>query len=610
MSIRQQPRELPHGSDFNVETIQLASKLNARDSLGILIMQPMIAEMLIFENRWKWKDGGEKSNQLSNLQKLMDLAQDSSLAGHNTETDIVIIPEYGIPGIEGLEAIKKRLIDSSIQNQIVIGGLDGIARSEYIDLLDDSSLSTSTKSNIERAIHRAQWVNSAVIIEKADQAISVYLQPKFLPAAEEDNTSMCLGNQLLVFKTSPVGEFMPALCFFVPICFDWIGRQSLLGKLDSIVDQIKAIGRNASNAFWLIPVIQHNPQPYHQDFMGSTSYRLTSNMWRDVYDQRACVIMANTASPDGIRYGQSAFIYPGRNESLKQLARHTATSKKREFLSGCVERRFRENAPVIHSVHYVPSTATSGCSGDPRDIFREAKLLCLDNSLSLICSRRWPLTETAICAYSKVLGDYLDRASSDLEKSSEGLSDLRAVFRDNINRLVTIMRGNNSDKIKNKMKLLCRWDSYSDNCDNWEFDNEGRALENLVREQSIFSIAYDSFESEKLYHGVFSVNDRHHALMMIDGNQQKGHIELEREIAEGIKSGSISPKRVDSLVVIGNTFPEQVFRRHSLLGQPQPGSITDVPMTYIPSSNILTDVSECFDLVDLTQRINKRLEVS
>ena len=40
-------------------------------------------------------------------------------------------------------------------------------RREYIDLLDDSALSTSTKLNIERAIHRAQWVNSAVIIEKA-----------------------------------------------------------------------------------------------------------------------------------------------------------------------------------------------------------------------------------------------------------------------------------------------------------------------------------------------------------------------------------------------------------------------------------------------------------
>ena len=70
----------------------------------------------------------EKSNQLSNLQKLMDLAEDSRLAGHNTETDIVIIPEYGIPGIEGLELIKKSLRDSSIQNQIVIGGLDGIAQ--------------------------------------------------------------------------------------------------------------------------------------------------------------------------------------------------------------------------------------------------------------------------------------------------------------------------------------------------------------------------------------------------------------------------------------------------------------------------------------------------
>jgi len=608
MSIRQQPGEVPHNSDFNVETIQLASKLNARNSLGILIMQPLIDGMLIFENRWKWKDGVEKSNQLSNLQKLMDLAENSSLAGHNTETDIVIIPEYGIPGINGLELIKRKLRESSTQNQIVIGGLDGMDRKEYLDLLDDSALSAPIKLNIQRAISRAQWVNSAVIIEKADQAISVYLQPKFLPANAEDNTSMCFGNQLLVFKTSPVGEFAPALCFFVPICFDWIGRQGLLGKLDSIVDQIKAIGRNSSNAFWLIPVIQHNPQPYHQDFMGSSSYRLTSDMWRDVYDQRACVIMANTASPDGITYGQSAFIYPRRDEPLNQLPRHTATSKKRQYLSGCGERRFRENGPVIHSVQYVPPTATSGCSGDPRDIFREAKLLCLDNRLSLICSRRWPLTATAICAYSKVIGDYLDRAWSEL--SSEELSDLTDVYREKLQRLVIIMRSDNSDKIKNKMALLCRWDGYSDNCDTWEFNNEGKAIENLVREQSIFSIAYDSFESEKSFHGVFSINDSHYALMMIDGNQQKGHIELEREIAEGINSGSISPKRVDSLVVIGNTFQEQAFRRHSLLGKPQPGSITDVRLTYIPSSSIMTDLNECLDLADLTQRINKRLEVS
>ncbi|WP_378957055.1 hypothetical protein [Pelosinus sp. sgz500959] len=594
-----------------ISLTRLSSPLSAQDWLGMLIMQPLVHDKLYKNIGFQWRPEF-KTKQLADLGKLMDLAQDPVQAGHNTKTNIILVPEYGIPGLEGFNLLYDRMKDSTVSYQILIGGMDGLSKKDFLELLGKSDLTDITKAHMADSANRAEWVNTAVILEKVNENVNFYVQPKHLPAGPEDNTMMCEGDQFIVFATTPTDIYRAPICFFIPICFDWIGRQGSISQINSLASEMIELTRKEYlvNAFWIIPVIQHNPKPDNIDFLQEARERLTGGLWCNVYDSRACIVMANTASPiNSSDYGQSSFIYRDGPYGLSTLPRPTVISKERHGLQGCGEQRFRENNPVIHTVYFVPPTATAGRSGDPRIPFKEAKLICLDADLSVCCPKRWPVVATAVDPYVKTFGDLLDTSEIYLRRFSQQTSIAEGLSQ-YIEQTIMQSRNFTNSVIYEKMLLLCRWESFkAKECDSWKSDVEGISTSNLIRNQALLSLAFDDFNINGKYHGNFNINDIHNILIVADGHQQKSHCELEEEIRTSIDEGEICISRCDQVVVIGHTTPEWVYRG-SLMGEPEIGQFTDQPrIRYIPSSKIISILGDIDNTEQLNQFLGKELGV-
>ncbi len=591
-----------------VEEIRLSLPLSSRDQIGLLVMQPLVADKLIWDKGYRWKPEA-KPTQIEHIGVLMDMALNAGAAGHNIQNHMVIIPEYAIPGADGIELIKQKLRDSSVQNQVVIGGIDGLDKIEFLSMLEASDLSEQGKSNITECVVLSDWINSAVIIEKSGNSIKTYYQPKMLPAPEEDQKAMCAGNTVLIFKTSPkVGN---PICIMVPICFDWIGREGHTSKLDQVATYINSNINGINNAFWMLCAIQHNPKPDHINFLQGARERLTSEPWRSVFDTRACVIMANTATPIvGTKYGRSSFIFSTGRYYINGEAQPVVISKSRQILEGCCEeQRFRENGAAIHSCNFIPPTATSSNPADPRRPFRVAKVLCLESRLSSICLRRYPKEPTAVCPYVKVLGDYTDLIKNNVDLFYDTYPHVKKW----IKQIVPVIIGNAQKWEKNEILrniiLLCQWKKFNINCDYWNFEAEGKALESLIIYQLLIYLAFGEISPNEV-HGSFRLGQTHNALLVMDSNNEKSHPELRQYITDEIKNKRIRLGRCHRVLVIGNTRNEQGYRstRGSLLEQAKPGSYIDTPIYYNPSRRLMDDLDNCKDIRDLNQRIIRRLE--
>lgn len=596
-----------------IEQVNLSATFSARSNLGMLIMQPLVKEKLIFDriNGFVWI-ASQKKKQLADLNHLMNMAQDPCLAGHNTNTNIIIIPEYGIPGIEGVQLIRRRLEESSVKNQIVIGGIDGLSNSTFLNLLSESKLSNHAKLNTESVVKRSKWVNSAIVFEKSAEGIHIFLQPKMLPSPLEENLMMCEGNTLLVFKTSSIGT-SPPVCLLVPICFDWIGRQGCIQKLDNVTSDIIQNISGVSNALWVIAAIQHNEKPANYDFLNGTRERLTSVPWIDIYGSNACVIMANTANDGNDEdYGQSSFIY--RKcwvDSMKKEPEAIFITKCRPNLQGCREHRFRENGPVIHSINFFPFTASAGRSGDPRHIFSESKLVCLDTEMNTRCINRWPILASSVGAYIKTVGDFLDYHELNLEMFFNRHCRQIDNFNVSVKDFINDARLWDEDKVKEVMGLLCRWSNYKHNCDEWHDNDEGRALEFFIICQTLIFSLFEKVTDSISPHGNFKGIDMGNNFMFVcDGSNNKDYYQLSEIINEDLRTGRVKYDRCHRIVAIGNTLRDTGFHsRGRITGQARAGSILDTPpIAFIPYREILNSLDKNKDLNGLKSELLEKME--
>lgn len=594
--------------DFKTYDIKLSSRISARSSIGMLIMQPIVHNRLSFNDGYRWQESFIEG-QLGSINQLMDLAENNIAAGHNTDTDLVIIPEYGIPGTRGVDLILERLRTSDVERQIVIGGIDGLNKREFLNLLEGSEKPLDSQEWITSTVTIADWVNSAIIIEKSPVGIKYYLQPKLLPAALEDNTGMCYGNTLLVFRTSPLPGAGPNVHFFVPICFDWIGRRGCTCKIDGVTESLLRTPE-LNNALWLIFGIQHNPKPDHIDFLSGARSRLLEASWLDIFDTRACIIMANTASELKSRwFGQSSFIFSsGRYTSYNEEPLPVIISKTREILkAGCEERRFRENGPVIHACYFNPPTSVVGHPGDARSPFSQVKLTSLSSEYTFRCQKRWPCTCSSVSAYVKVIGDLLDIVQEQLKNYPTEFPLFKELLFQGIEEAINQSRQFDEQNIKKTMKLLCKWSEYNCNCDLWIYEKEGIALENLTKAIASFSVIFGNLQLSENYHSIFCAAGIN-GLIIMNG---KYHSKMASKLNEDIAVGEIASGTVDRIVGIGFTETVQGYVGGSLLELGESGSFIDPPrIIYIPSHHLICDMENAQSLEDVKQSFLKRLEVS
>jgi hypothetical protein len=127
------------------------------DLVGMVLMQPFLkltGEPFRCEPR-------HKAEQLTALERTLTIAK---AADHGAEkTHFTVIPEYSIPGLDGIERIESLLLDHSWPiGTIVIGGTDALSKADYAALCDKNGTSVDVP-NIPCKVRNGEWVNCCIM---------------------------------------------------------------------------------------------------------------------------------------------------------------------------------------------------------------------------------------------------------------------------------------------------------------------------------------------------------------------------------------------------------------------------------------------------------------
>ena len=148
--------------------------------------------------------------QVRVVERTLEVA--SNGVGPKVKTHFTIFPEYCIPGLEGVEAIENRLKSKDWPNgTVVIGGLDGITKSEYGKVVEADGTQHDQERNGLAMVGDDQWVNCAITwVKDAEGYLSRWVQPKICPAwpeASSEDKSLFKGGSVFLFRGQrPNGE--------------------------------------------------------------------------------------------------------------------------------------------------------------------------------------------------------------------------------------------------------------------------------------------------------------------------------------------------------------------------------------------------------------------
>ncbi len=328
------------------------------DGIKIVIMQPYVAENLTDNEPFSWQ-GSEKNRQIEQIKRTLVIAKNEEHGIH--QTHFTIFPEYSIPGLEGVNTIQSILEADWPNNTIVIGGVDGLDKTQYTQLLEGSKVDELNKAN---ALEDNQWVNCCITWVKSNDRVTKWIQPKFSPAWPEKNTNfknMFLGKSIYVFEA----KFTDGLTFrFLSlICADWIG------KINPTSDEGIFLVLKGLDTLWhsdsdpkpihLLFVVKHNLKPNYDLFLNNTKRFFTDTNPTKINRDKCLVLFANTAGgykPGNYEgYGFTSIISsPASGYVVEACPQSFAviTEKLRgsENLKRCKEALFREMGACIHSI--------------------------------------------------------------------------------------------------------------------------------------------------------------------------------------------------------------------------------------------------------------------
>lgn len=275
----------------------------------------------------------------------------------------ILLPEYSIPGLIGINQIHDAASHMFPNNTVLIGGVDGLSKSEYaeaIAALGDSVLVNS--GNEPEYIEDGNWVNCSVTwVKDRSGIVKTWVQPKIEAAWPEENIS-----HLKMFRGKSLNFFQAVFENSVPcrfgslLCYDWIGRnakgksvpQRLLAQLNS------DWAGDEKKVHWLF-LLQHNAKPNHYTFTTATRDFLTDYRTYPCVDRShtavVCVSTAGSERPErASAYGFSSVIFaPGAPFNTNESCPPTVTSKARNLdgardLGTCQDYVFREMGECIH----------------------------------------------------------------------------------------------------------------------------------------------------------------------------------------------------------------------------------------------------------------------
>jgi hypothetical protein len=336
--------------------------------VGMVVMQPFLkltGEPFRCEPR-------HKAEQLAALERILTIAK---AVDHGAEkTHFTVIPEYSIPGLDGIARIESLLRDHSWPNgTIVIGGTDALSKADYAALCDENGTSVDVP-NMPCKVRNDEWINCCITwVKVADDDLRRWLQPKIAPSWLEQNVvhaPMFRGGSVFVFRCA----FQNGLAcrFFSLVCYDWVGVQGAQTIPRQVLAAINAKAEEVSLSWVFVP--QHNEKPCNSDFLGGVaSFFQDQADCQFVRRDRCCVITANTAGSKvpgkAATHGCSSLIFSPLSPFDFKGCHPTYSGKPAlqrgsDALGQCGDVLFRERGACIHSFsQYVPGTVNLGAGG-------------------------------------------------------------------------------------------------------------------------------------------------------------------------------------------------------------------------------------------------------
>lgn len=346
---------------IKVKEIQLDITL-PDDGIGMVTMQPFVE--LCDNEPYRWQID-KKDKQIERIIRTLEIAMRPD---HGCDkTHFTIFPEYSIPGLEGVKKIQEILESSSWkEGTIVIGGIDGLTKDEYLNLISED-ITKIYEENESEIFREDQWVNCCVIWAKqTNGTVKRWIQPKLVPATQEELCPAChmfVGRSVYIFtpSISIQGSKLPFrfLCF---ICKDWIGNIGGSSVINHVLSQLSTQRGESSDRLdiYLCFILLRNPKPDYSLFLQSTAQYINENRYSRIRRSDGAVLFVNNAGKNSVghctKFGKSGFVFHPDCSfvSHKRYCPPTYTLKKRDGLTNCKEARFRENGSCIVSFKFIP----------------------------------------------------------------------------------------------------------------------------------------------------------------------------------------------------------------------------------------------------------------
>ena len=255
----------------------------------MVVAQPYLADGALTPQEPYRVAAEAKDRQLEIVKTTIDVAR-------KEKADFTIIPEYSVPGLDGVGVIEERLRSEAWPTgAILIGGIDGLNKDEYASVVEADHTCVDD-ANGKESVEDDQWVNCCITwIKSSDGRLFRWVQPKLWPAWPELSTQhqrMLKGKSIFLFRGRRTNE--EVITFGTMICFDWIAPTSPTPAQRFLNEAHRAASGSQIPITWLF-VIQHNEKPSHFEFLNRVVEFFRDPSHPNATRTDTCLIFANTA---------------------------------------------------------------------------------------------------------------------------------------------------------------------------------------------------------------------------------------------------------------------------------------------------------------------------
>ena len=460
-------------------------------SVHIVLAQPYLAKGGFTPNEPYKLTGTAKLRQVGVVERTLDVASKGTGAGSKLPTQFTVFPEYCIPGLEGVEVVERRLqSDDWANGTVVIGGVDGLTKPEYEEVLKGGSTHHDQLLNGIAMVADDEWVNCAITwVKHGDGNLSRWVQPKISPAwaeASGECQRMFRGGSVYLFRgqRSNGEQFI----FGTMICFDWIAATTPR-LYERILEETHKKAKGAQLPLTWLFVIEHNEKPSHFDVLNNVVGFFRDRTHPNATRASTSIVFVNTAGSERPgycgAYGSTSLILGPSTSFMTQPARPTVShegyryrEQNWEILKSaqCRDVYFRERGECIHTFDQTnPSMVQHGAAGRSYAVDNAEVHAAGDDEYLLAPG-------TGVPAVVKWANDLLDQTSKELPHHRCGVTkDLREVH----DFVVEALRKAASNEMAEVVKLAtppARADEMQSpvNPEDWG-DEEARGLRHVLK---------------------------------------------------------------------------------------------------------------------------------